>query len=157
VLSGIGVLLGGYATTQLTKRDERWRLWVPAIACLAVVPAEILFLLGDVHWIWILGLAGASLFTFMHQAPVLAACLNVSGVRMRAVAVSLTMLCSSLIGQAVGPLLVGYLNDTLAAAYGAQAIRYSMLIVAASAGAAAVCFWSAARFLPADTQRAEST
>jgi MFS family permease len=157
VLSGVGVLLGGYITTQLTKRDERWRLWVPAIACLAVVPAEILFLLGDAHAIWILGLAGASLFTFMHQAPVLAACLNVSGVRMRAVAVSLTMLCSSLIGQAVGPLLVGDVNDTLAAVYGAQAIRYSMLLVAACAGAAAFCFWRAARFLPTDTQRAEST
>jgi len=44
----------------------------------------------------------------------------------------------------VGPTMVGVLNDLLAPRFGDEAIRYSLLIVAATPVLAALCFLRAA-------------
>ncbi|MGH8326924.1 MAG: MFS transporter, partial [Steroidobacteraceae bacterium] len=106
IFGGAGILLGGLLTDVLGRRDERWRLRVPAIACLLAGPAEALFLLGGGRALWMTGFALTSLLTLVHQAPVFAVAMSVAKVRMRAVAVSLLVLVASLLGQVVGPLLV---------------------------------------------------
>ncbi len=154
VLGGAGVLLGGVLTDRLGRKDERWRLGVPAIACLLVAPAEALFLLGDTAVLWMSGFALTSLFTLLHQAPIFAAAMSVAKVRMRAVAISVLVLFASLLGQAIGPLLVGFLNDQLQPAFGDFAVRYSLLVIAFCAIGAGVCFWRAIRYFEADSRRA---
>jgi MFS family permease len=149
-----GVLLGGLLTDRLGAANPRWRLYVPGLACLAVVPADLAFLLGDQRPVWIGGFAFSSLLTFLHQGPVYAAVMNVAKPRMRATVTAIVLLCSSLVGQILGPLLVGWLNDRLSSVYGAAAIRYSMLAVVLCVAAAALCFLFAARTLEADTRRA---
>ena len=108
----------------------RWRLRLPALACILAGPAEALFLLGDPQWLWLLGFALTSFFTLLHQGPIYAATMEVARLRMRATAIAVLIFCASLLGQAVGPLAVGALNDALAASLGAEAIRYSLLIIA---------------------------
>ena len=110
ILGGAGILLGGLLTDRLGRRDARWRLGVPAIACLLVAPAEALFLLGDTTLLWATGFALTSLFTLLHQAPIFAVAMSVAKVRMRAVAISILVLFASLLGQVIGPLLVGFLT-----------------------------------------------
>jgi MFS family permease len=90
----------------------------------------------------------------LHQGPIYAAVMNVARVRMRATATAMLLLCSSLLGQFLGPLLVGWLNDRLARSFGLFAIRYSMLILTVFVASAAFCFLFAARTLEADTRRA---
>jgi predicted MFS family arabinose efflux permease len=153
VLGGAGILLGGVLTDRLSRRDARWRLGIPAIACLLVAPAEVLFLLGDRTPLWTTGFALTSLFTLLHQAPVFAAAMSVARVNMRAVAISILVLFASLLGQVIGPVLVGFLNDQLQPVVGDTAIRYSLLVIAASALAAGLSFWAAIRFLEADARR----
>ena len=56
----------------------------------------------------------------------------------------MVLLGASLIGNAAGPSAVGLLSDMLAPRFGDEAIRYSMLIIAATPVLAALCFWRAA-------------
>lgn len=85
LVGGVGVILGGLLTDRLGRRDERWRLRLPAIACLLAAPAEAVFLLGDSRLVWMAGLASASLLTLIHQGPVYAVAMSVARARMRAV------------------------------------------------------------------------
>jgi len=151
---GVGVLLGGTLTDQLSRRDDRWRLWLPALACLLAAPAQVLFLLGQTRLQWMVGLALTSLFAIAHQGPVFAASMSVAQVRMRAVAISLLVLTSGLLGQILGPLLVGALSDYLRGQLGDSSIRYSLLVVAGFAAGAAISLFCAARHLRTDRLRA---
>jgi MFS family permease len=154
VLGGLGVVLGGVLTERLGRRDERWRIWIPAIAAALVAPALALFLLGQSLLAWASGLALTSLLVLIPQGPIYAACMNVALPRMRAVAIAFILLCAGLVGQVAGPLLIGALNDMLSARYGAAAIRYSMLTVVGWALGAALAYLAAARHISQDSQRA---
>ncbi|MBL8552474.1 MAG: MFS transporter [Hyphomonadaceae bacterium] len=154
IIGGLGVLAGGLLADRLGRLDARWRLRVPAFACLLLGPAEMLFLLGDTTLAWMTGFALTSFLTLLHQAPIFAVTLNVAKPRMRALATSLLVLCAGLLGQALGPLFVGYFNDRLDPVFGPQAIRYSLLIMAVTAILAGFSFWAAARFYERDAARA---
>jgi MFS family permease len=80
--------------------------------------------------------------------------MSVAKVRMRAVAISMMALCASLLGQGLGPLLVGMLDDRLRPTFGESAVRYSLLLVAAFAAAGGVAFAAAERFFERDRSRA---
>jgi MFS family permease len=154
VLGALGILAGGVVIDRLGRRDERWRVRLPAIACVLLGPAEILFLLGESRLLWMTGLGIASFLMLLHMGPIFAAALSVAKLRMRALATSLMVLFASLLGQALGPLCVGALNDRLQPQFGNHAIRYSLLVIAASAVLGGLCFWSAAKHLAADRERA---
>ena len=55
-----------------------------------------------------------------------------------------------MVGLGAGPLLVGFLNDQLNGRYGVEAIRYSMLVVAAIGALASLFFLRASRSLRQD-------
>jgi len=154
VLGAAGILAGGLLTDRLGRRDERWRIRVPAIGCFLLGPAEALFLLGDRNSLWFTGLAMTSLLTLMHQGPIFAAAMSVAKLRMRAVASSVIVFFAGLVGQVIGPLLIGALNDRLSVTYGEAAIRYSLLIVALCSVAAGISFWIAARYFETGMRRA---
>jgi MFS family permease len=154
LLGAIGILAGGIVIDRLKPRLVRWRLYIPAIACVLAGPAEALFLLGDAQWLWLLGFALTSFFTLVHQGPIYAATMDVARIGMRATAIAILIFCASLLGQAVGPLAVGVLNDLLGPNMGPQAIRYSLLIVALTPVLAGACFWAAASRYSADMERA---
>jgi hypothetical protein len=73
---------------------------------------------------------------------------------MRALAAATVLLIATCFGQGVGPLAVGYLNDVLKNAYGAPAVRYSLLIAALATVLAALFFGWSARTIRADIKRA---
>jgi MFS family permease len=156
LLGASGILLGGILASHLGQRDPRWRLRVPAIACVLVGPAELLFLLSDGMPLWVAGFAFTSFLTLMHQGPIYAVAMSVATPRMRAVATSLILLCASLLGQIFGPLLVGFMSDRLEPMAGELSIRYAMLTTAACAVAAGVSFWAAVRYMEQDMRRASS-
>jgi predicted MFS family arabinose efflux permease len=155
VCSFAGVLASGLLIDRLVRRDLRWRVWLPAITAGLTGPTQALFLLADDRSLWLTGFALTSLFGLMHQAPIFAATVAIARPRMRAVAISVTVLCASLLGQITGPLIVGYLNDRLAATFGPAAIRYSLLVAAAGPLLSALAFWQASRSVEADIARAE--
>lgn len=156
VVSIICIFGGGLLIDRLGRRNLNWRLYVPAIACFLAAPAEILFLLGRSDAAWMIGLGLSSGFVLVHQAPVFALGMSVAPARMRTMASALLLFCSAMIGQALGPLLVGALNDHLAPVYGEGAIRYSLLINAVTAIVGGILLLLARRTIAADIARAEA-
>ncbi len=155
VLGAAGVLAGGILIDRFAKYDDKLRVRLPAIACLLVGPAEVLMLLGESKLAWMTGYGLSSFLTLIHQGPIFAAAVSVARVRMRAVAVAILVFSASMLGQALGPLFVGTLNDLLAPSFGQGAIRYSMLILVFTAIAAGLLFWIAGRWIEADGRRAQ--
>jgi hypothetical protein len=75
---------------------------------------------------------------------------------MRAVSIAIFLLCVNLVGQIIGPLVVGSLNDVLKPVYGDLAIRYSMLFGAFCALPAGILIMLGTPFYAADVKRAEA-
>jgi MFS family permease len=154
ICGAAGVLLGGIGMDWFGRRAPHWRMTLPAVACLLTGPADVLFLLADSRAIWIPAFAASAFLTLIHQSAVFAGVASVAKVRMRAVATSILLFCSALLGQAAGPLLVGITNDALAASMGPMAIRYSLLVIAITAVLAGITFMLAGRFVASDALRA---
>ena len=149
----LGALLGGWLSSRLERRDIRWLLWLPGLAVLAVVPADLLFIWADSLTIALIGYALAGLLTTMHLVPLYAALLRVAPPATRATAMALFLLVVNLVGQIAGPLVVGMLNDSLATSLGAGAIRIGMVAAALAAGIAGLVMLIAAGSLPTDATR----
>jgi MFS family permease len=155
VTAVLGAILGGWITSHLIKHDIRWALWVPAIACIAVVPSELLFLFSE-GLVWCLaGYALGGFFTALHFAPLYSTFMLIAEPTMRATVIALFLLVANLVGQIFGPLCVGMLNDRLIAEFGSEAIRIGLLASVISAGLAGIGFIIAARWLCADAARVE--
>jgi predicted MFS family arabinose efflux permease len=114
--SGVaGMLAGGFGASLGVRRDARFYAWAPAIGCLAALPAyafaysraslDATLVLVFVAWIC------ASL----SFAPTFALAQNLVEPRMRASAAALVLLCMNLAGQGLGPLVLGWASDRLAA------------------------------------------
>ncbi|MCW2337249.1 MFS family permease [Sphingobium sp. B2D3A] len=149
-----GVVLGGLLIDRLSRKASHWRMTLPAISCLLAAPAELIFLLAEDTAVWLAAYAASAFLLLIHQGPVFAAVMSVAKLRMRAVATSILLFSAALIGQALGPLVVGYLNDVLHPTLGDVAVRYSMLVIVVTALLAGVMFLLAGRSLEADAKRA---
>jgi predicted MFS family arabinose efflux permease len=127
----VGLLCGnissGFVTDWLSTRDVRWLSWVSAIGLFAAFP----FGMASLFW----GTASGSVlllgfFMFFQgfwAPPTVTLVVGLVDSRSRALASS-TLTLVQAIGGAIGPFLVGALNDHLNASYGSQAIRYSLSV-----------------------------
>lgn len=150
----IGSVLAGVIADRLGRRDVRWWMWVPAIACAGPLPFTLTFLLmSDPDLALLLAFPGV-VIAAMYQGPVFSTVQTLAPVRMRAVAAGVLMFVTNIIGLALGPQSIGWLNDYVFAARGDEAVRYSLLVVLLVMGVwAAMHFLLAARALPGDLAR----
>lgn len=111
-----GYLIGGLVTDRLARRDVRWYGWLPGICLLLTAPGYIIGYLQS-EWYWaliILILPGFCCSTWF--APTYAITQNIVLPRMRATAVAIIGLVTSLIGMMLGPVVTGALSDYYAEA-----------------------------------------
>ncbi|MEM9304621.1 MAG: MFS transporter, partial [Pseudomonadota bacterium] len=125
-----GMLLSGAVTDRLIRRHLRWYALLPAIAILVSTP-----IFAAVFWTTSATLGLVLLFpTFMisvMQGPAtFAAVQGLVPPPIRATAAAVLLLITNLIGGGIGPPLVGWLSDRLAATQGDESLRVSLLIVA---------------------------
>lgn len=156
VASIAGAVLGGVLAERLGRRDARWRLIVPGVACLLAWPAELVFLTSPNLTIALGGMFGCHLLTAMHFGPVYAVCHSVAKPGMSSTAIALFLLAANFAGQIIGPLAIGLLNDQGAGVFGPEAVRYSLIIGGLSLPVAGALMILGARRLSADIRRAES-
>jgi predicted MFS family arabinose efflux permease len=149
-----GTLAGGIVVERLARRDERWKLWAPALMSGLAAPVFALCMLTPSFAVMAAALAVTSFMVGFHLGPVFAIAQTVARPSMRALASAIILLTATCFGQGVGPLAVGMLNDALQGAYGAQAVRYSLLSASAATLAGALLFVVAARFIRRDIARA---
>jgi MFS family permease len=160
--SALGIYLGGRFADRLWKRDIRWAMWVPTIGQLCCIPLLTLFLLWPeddrlsfstieggfpVALLWSVA---ASIVGSWYAAPMLSTTQGLAPMAMRARAAALASALSAMIGNGLGPMLVGDLNVRLEPTYGDHAIRYSLLVVVLTTILSAVCWFLASQSLRED-------
>jgi len=131
--SAFGVFLGGWLADRLGRRDRRWYLWVPALGEVIAIPFLIAFLLwpeshrvAGVPFAFVLSFIGSIAGSFF-IAPFTAVVQGIARLRMRAFAIALMTLITTLVGMGAGPVLVGMLSDAMTSRFGEESIRYSLL------------------------------
>jgi MFS family permease len=149
-----GTLLGGLLVAQISRRDDRWKLWAPAIMSGLAGPMFALCMLTPDFATMVTALALTSFLVGFHLGPIFAIAQTVARPSMRALASALIALTATCFGQGVGPLTVGMINDALKNDYGTDAVRYSLLSASLTTMLGALLFVWAARTIRADIARA---
>jgi MFS family permease len=145
-----GAWLGGFASDRLGRLGAGWTLRAPALALLAALPFAAGFLFLPTPALALASFAPFYLLSNAYVGPVWSALQGISRLRMRATVAALFQFVLNLIGLGLGPLLVGLLNDELAARFGDKAIRWSLALVTLLGAAGAVFLLRASRTLPGD-------
>jgi MFS family permease len=149
-----GTLVGGLVVAQISRRDDRWKLWAPAITSGLAGPVFALCMLTSNFTTMVAALALTSFLLGFHLGPIFAIAQTVARPSMRALASAIVLLTATCFGQGIGPLVVGIINDALKNDYGASAVRYSLLSAAVTTTLGALLFVWAARSIGGDIKRA---
>jgi len=143
----LGITVGGFLADRLARRDPRWHAWLPAAVSLLAFPFAVPFYLATETRTALASFALFYLINNMYVGSLWSLAQGLVPVRVRAVASAALLAILNLVGQGLGPLFVGRMNDALAPAYGPQAIRWSLLATAAIGACAAPLFLLCARHL----------
>ncbi len=146
-----GTFLGGYLADRLARRDQRWYMWLPALATTAFIPfAFLLYLASDPYLGLILYFPG-SILGGMYLGPTFAMTQSLVPASMRATAAAILLFTINIIGLGLGPQGVGILSDLLSPTFGSESLRYALLITIVSFALWSVLHYTlAARTLRAD-------
>jgi MFS family permease len=149
-----GTLVGGLVVARISHRDDRWKLWAPAIMSGLAGPAFALCMLTRDFTTMVTALALTSFLVGFHLGPIFAIAQTVARPSMRALASAIIALTATCFGQGVGPLTVGIINDALKNDYGSDAVRYSLLSASLTTMLGALLFVWAAHTIRDDIARA---
>ncbi len=150
---GLGIVLGGWMSDRYGARDTRWYLWVVAVALLIVVPIGAIAFLLESWWLSLILLSFPVMLGNFYQGTTFAQTQGLAPVRMRAVAAAILLFILNFIGFVFGPPAVGILSDVLTGPFGADALRYSLLIWGFVNLWSAYHYWYAGKKLPEDLAR----
>ncbi|MCP5066525.1 MAG: MFS transporter [bacterium] len=155
ITGGLGAYLGGRWADALGRRDRRWYVWLPACELAIAVPFVAGFVLLESRIAALLCFIPFHLLASMYLGPMLSTIQNLVVPHMRATASAVNLFVVNLVGLGIGPLLMGFLNDLLAADYGETSIRWSMLFVGIVGGGSSILFYLAGRSLRDDLDAAQ--
>ena len=149
-----GTTLGGLLNDKLIQRDRRWNLWMPSLVSLAAFPFALPFYLAGETWLALTSFAVFYFLNNMYVGAMWSVSQGLASPRMRAVAAATLLAILNLVGQGIGPAVIGWANDALADRYGADAIRYTLSGMAVAGLGAGLFFAIAARTLREDLDAA---
>jgi MFS family permease len=155
LIGAAGSFAGGFLADRLSVRnqDRRWYMWVPAIACLAMVPFQFFAYLSPDMRVVVPTFTVMVVLASMFFGPSFAMAQSLATVRMRAMAASVLLFIQTMIGLTLGPQLVGILSDYLKPEVGdATSLRYAMVIVGVSNIWAAIHYYLGSRSYKEDLE-----
>lgn len=139
---GLGALVGGRLVDTLSRHDERWYMWLPATAAFIASPFTLMvFLLSDPQSMLLCLSIPVFLFA-VHLGPMASAIQGFASVRMRGVAVAISLFITNILSLGLGPQIVGIVSDLMAPRFGVDSLRYAIPSVAVVA-----LLWSGAHFV----------
>lgn len=138
----IGGLFSGWLTDRLSAHNRAWLLRIPLLGHVVGLLGMALYLLWPQGtWLLIGGLpvpnamlwaALSGFFAIWWVAASFNLLTQLVSPWQRATAVALQTIFSTLLGIGLGPLAAGLLSDALAVAFGADSLRYALVLVSAS-------------------------
>ena len=125
----IGTLLSGMAVSRFERHSITAYALVPAAALVVCAPLLWFAFMSSDWRIMIVWLAVPIALMNFVIAPALALVQHLAPADARSTASSLLMMSMSLVGVGIGPLLIGFVSDHLAAEHGTQSLRHAMIVV----------------------------
>ena len=122
-----GSLFSGWLSDRLARRDVRYSMWIPALGGVLAIPFGVAFLFADDPMLGLFFYGCQVFVATFWMGPGFWACQGLAKLRMRAMAAAVLLMNVNLFGMAMGPVLIGSMNDALRGAYGELGIRYSLL------------------------------
>jgi MFS family permease len=149
VAAALATVGGGFLCDRLISRDPRWWAWLPALSTLIATPFLTLVVLWPLahEAVWWALPAGIGA---MASPAVYAVVQNLAPAHLRALATSVLILNTTLIGMGAGPWAVGYASDLFSDSLGVEALRYALVAGLITNPIGALFFWRAARSLRED-------
>jgi MFS family permease len=156
-VGAFGTFFGGFLADRLSRRtnDRRWYLWIPGLATLIMVPFQFSSYLGTDRTFVMPSFVVMTFFAAVFFGPSFAMTQALATLRMRSVATSVLLFVQTLIGQGIGPSLVGFVSDRLNPSLGTSSLRYALVIVGLVNLWAAVHYLLGARTLRQDLETTE--
>jgi predicted MFS family arabinose efflux permease len=147
-----GTFLGGVIVDRLIVRDMRWYVWLPGIAVLIALPFSVFVYLYPDYRVALTVAAIPGLLGANYLAPLFAMTQAMVGLRMRALAASIILFITNLIGMGLGPQLTGIASDLLNkyTLLGTDSLRWALLAVLSANIFAGALYLYSARFLRDD-------
>jgi predicted MFS family arabinose efflux permease len=124
----VGVVSGGVLASALLPRDPRWELWIPTISFTICIPLFAMMALAPSVAVVLAMKAIITFFSAAGAAVATAAVQSFAEPHRRATAVAMFLFLASLLGAGIGPYLIGLASDLLAPTFGAESLRYAMLV-----------------------------
>lgn len=127
IVGGMGSLTSGWLSDRLAKRDERWRIWIAAIAKVIYIPILAMVFIVEQAWLAVALYIIPSFLSNFPMAPTFALLQSLVKPRMRALAAAILLFSINMIGMGLGPQLVGILSDLFRPEYGQDSLRQALL------------------------------
>jgi predicted MFS family arabinose efflux permease len=141
LVSGVlGLLTGGLVAGRLVPRDPRWEIGIPGLAFGISTPLYAFAFLAPSPALAVASFTLGSYLSAVGGGVALSAVQTFAEPHRRATAVSLVLFLSALLGQGLGPYLVGLGSDLLEPAFGRESLRYAMLLTSV------ILAWSAIHY-----------
>ena len=122
-----GTLLGGWIGDRVGPANPGAYARVPAICFLIAAPCFALGLFAPSLWLGWLLFAIGQMLALAWLGPVIAAVQHIVPPNMRATASASFLFINNLIGIGFGIFFLGHMSDAMTAAYGKDALKYSIL------------------------------
>lgn len=148
----VGSLVGGRLSDVLSRRDERWLLWLPACFLAANAIASIVAFTATGLTGFVVLQAISVALGFAPFPSLIAAGQHVCGSTRRATVTAAAAVVLNAIGGSLAPLTIGALSDGFAPSAGTQSLRYAMMAISLALLPAAFAAWRGARDLPQDRE-----
>ena len=134
IAGGLGFAGGGYVADKIGRKSTRYSFRVIAASLLLAWILNFPVFFASSGYLSLSFFIIPAIFSNVYLATTFAQTQSLVPLRMRAVASALILFIINIIGLGFGPLLAGALSDYLAAGYGNESMRYSLLIIGAVIG-----------------------
>jgi predicted MFS family arabinose efflux permease len=155
LFGGIGTFFGGYLADRLAVRDLRWYLWLPMLATGLATPFFVGVFLVQEYWLAFAFMVAPTLLLNVNLGPIFSMTQGLVPPLMRATAAAVLLFAINIIGMGLGPQFAGILSDLLQPAFGAESLRYALLVLSMFTLLSAAIYGLASRWLRDDLSRAE--
>jgi MFS family permease len=158
IAGGLGFAGGGFVADRFGRKSMRNAFNAIAVSLLAAWLFNFPVFFASSGYLSLLFFIVPVMLSNVYLATTFAQTQSLVPLRMRAVASAVILFIINSIGLGFGPLLAGILSDYLAAGYGAESMRYSLLIIAAVIGPwTAFHYFMAGRHIERDLTRVDET
>lgn len=148
-----GIWLGGWAADRFGRTRRAAYALIPAIAFIVTVPFYVITLLTPTLPLAVAAMIIPTAMSLVWLGPVISAMQHLVQPNMRATASAVFLFINNLIGIGLGTVVIGALSDALAARFGDDSLRYSILAGTALYIVAAVLFLTVAKRLEQDWEK----